>query len=80
MKNIAKESQNLVYDPESFCNFIKRAHYHRDNKVKNHKREKSLPGSGNIWTPIPTKPRSIHLRTEGNLNKSNDTILSLNKV
>ena len=40
---------NLLEDPESYSMYIKRLKKKRDEVVKEKKREKSRPGSGNIW-------------------------------
>jgi hypothetical protein len=59
---------------------VKRIHKHREDIDVNRKREKSQPGSGNIWTNKVTKPQEFKLRTEGlNVNKSFN-IKSLTKV
>lgn len=46
---IKEKTKNLVVDPESYEAYLKRLSKHRNNIQQNIKREKSLPGSGNIW-------------------------------
>jgi hypothetical protein len=71
----------LVCDPQSFSNYINRQNKYR-NEIESHQiREKSLPGSGNIWTNKITKPKEFNLFTESNgLNRSCQKIKSLSKV
>ena len=68
----------MLVDPESYNHYVSRIKSYRNNIDNSHKREKSLPGSGNVWTNKVTKPQEFILRTEGNNSKLN--IKSINKV
>ena len=60
--------------------YVKRLQSHRDNVNKSYAREKSLPGSGNVWTNKVTRPQEFVLRTEGHADKNNLKIKSISKV
>jgi hypothetical protein len=60
--------------------FVKRQQSHRENLRNSHIREKSLPGSGNIWTNKVTKPQEFMLRTEAKEEKNKIKIKSISKV
>lgn len=77
---IEEQAKNLVVDPESYNAYIKRQNNHRNIIAKGSKREKSLPGSGNVWTKKVTKPQEFNLVTEGNGSNKSFQIKSLTKV
>jgi hypothetical protein len=60
------EAKKLVVDPESYGAYVNRQVKHREEIAKQHKREKSQPGSGRIWTGKVTKPMQFNLKTESN--------------
>jgi hypothetical protein len=76
---ISKDSKKVVVDPESYMMFVNRQENHRLNKSMSDNRQKSLPGSGNIWTNHITKPKKFNLRTENSREKSLN-IKSVSKV
>lgn len=64
-------AQGLVVDPESYEQYINRKTKNREREEKNHQREKSLPGTGNIYNnQLKRRHRSSHHLII--LNKSND--------
>ncbi len=79
---ISTNAKDLVADPESYNKYVNRQRKQRDMAHNEHRREKSLPGSGNIWVNKPTKPMVFSLATESGNNYTNRAfgIKSLNKV
>ena len=77
---IQEAARNVLVDPQSYLVYVQRLQSHRQNLKNSHVREKSLPGSGNIWTNKVTKPQEFVLRTEGNGDKNQIRIKSIYKV
>lgn len=65
------QAQSLVVDPESYEQYINRKTKIREREEKNHQRERSMPGAGNIYDKqLKQRNRSTHNLIV--LNKSND--------
>ena len=57
---IDRDAENFLVDPESYNSFINRRQKFREEKECLHKRQKSTPGSGRLWTNKITKPSEFN--------------------
>lgn len=75
---VEEKARNMLIDPEAYETYIRRQEKHRNTVERTNKREKSLPGSGRVWTSKVTKTNQFNLLTESK-DKSSLNIKSVNK-
>lgn len=54
-KNFYYDAERILEDPESYSLYVKRQLNKRRNEVAKSERERSTPGSGNLWNAKPKK-------------------------
>lgn len=77
---IDQEATNLLVDPESYYTFVNRRQKFREQKENLHRRQKSTPGCGRIWTNKITKPAEFNIKKDEAYNHENIHVKSLEKV
>ena len=70
----------MLVDPESYYTFVNRRQKFRSEKENLHKRQKSTPGCGRIWTNKITKPEEFKIKKEDGDYTGNINVKSLQKV
>ena len=54
-KKFYSEAEDILEDPESYSLYVKRQQNKRKIEESKSQRERSVPGSGNLWNPKPKK-------------------------